>query len=336
MEDGSNAHRELAVVKPPPLSVFVVDGCGDSHAVFLGDTELEVMDIGEDGRVFAECDHAALANSSLEGFPDALSVKIHSSDGFGTFLFHEAEIFRADSGELMVNCVCIQPNKHWEGNWGLATFLGAIKDQVPFFSDVSLTEIEVEDDWKRLTLRMVVGSGSAAEALNRAADVLKNIIREAESSLAGIRWKPVYATDERAFCEEVLAPLLRRMKFLVVRDTHGVREYGRDFTFSELTPFGTMRHYGLQAKAGDVAGGVNSAIDEIVGQADDAFRMPYYDIASAEPRYISTFVVAISGRFTSNAREKIVNKVSRGVHGSLLFLDRESILELVDRYWKFG
>ncbi len=47
--------------------------------------------------------------------------------------------------------------------------------------------------------------------------------------------------------------------------------------------------------------------------------MPYYEIASTEPRYISTFIVAISGRFTSNAKEKIVHKIPRGIHGSLLF-----------------
>jgi len=56
-----------------------------------------------------------------------------------------------------------------------------------------------------------------------------------------------------------------------------------------------MRHYGLQAKSGDVSGGVNSAIDELIGQADDAFKMPCYEIASTEPRYISNFIVAISG-----------------------------------------
>ncbi|MYE50679.1 MAG: restriction endonuclease [Gammaproteobacteria bacterium] len=321
-------------MKQPPPTVFAIDKCGDDPSAFLGQTELEVMDVGEDGHVFAECDYAALAVASLERFPEGLSVRIHSSDGFGTFLFHEAVIFRGDSGELLADFMCVQPNKYWEGSWGLSTFLGAIKDQVAFFPDVSLTEIDVEDDWKRLTLRMLVGRGSAAEALNGAAIVLKKLIREAEVALAGIRWKSAYATDERAFCEEVLAPLLRRMQFLSVRYTHGVREYGRDFTFSELTRFGTIRHYGLQAKAGDVSGGVNSAIDEIVGQADDAYKMPYYDIASAEPRYISTFIVAISGRFTSNAREKIVNKVPRGVYGSLLFLDRESILELIDRHWK--
>ena len=241
-----------------------------------------------------------------------------------------------DSGQLIGEYICHQPNKYWEGRWGLATFLNAVKNQIPFFPYVSVGEVELDDDWKRLTLRIPLDPGSATEALSRGASILKKIMREAEIALGGIHWKAEYETDERAFCEEVLAPLLRRMGFLSVRYMHGVREYGKDFTFSELTPFGVMRHYGLQAKAGDVSGGVNSAIDELIGQADDALKMPYYEIASTEPRYISTFIVAISGRFTSNAKDKIVQKAPRGVWGTLLFLDRELILELVGRYWTAG
>ena len=320
----------------PPLSTFMLDKSDEDPAILLGDTALEVVDIDEDGLVIAECDYVALALASLDAFPDRLCLKVHSSDGFGTFLFHEAEISKGNNGELIAEYMCIQPNKYWEGIWGLATFLGAIRDQIPFFSEATLTEIELDDDWKRLTLRLPLDHGSAAEAIRKNTNVLKEMMRDAEIALGGIRWRAAYASNERVFCEEVLAPLLRRMGFLSIRYTQGTREHGRDFTFSELTPFGAMRHYGLQAKAGDVAGGVNSAIDQIVGQADDAFKIPYYDIASEEPRYISTFIVAISGHFTSNAREKIVHKIPRGLHGSLLFLDRESILELVDRYWKAG
>ena len=302
----------------------------------LGDAELDVIDIREDGEVIAECEFAAFALASLDGFPDALCIRVHSSDGFGTFLFHEAEILKVAGGELVADYMCIQPNKYWEGTWGLATFLEAIGNQCPFFPGATLQEIKIVDDWKRLTLRLVLGGGPAAEAMLRGATIIKSMMREAEIALGGMCWKAVYASDERAFCEDVLTPLLRRMGFLSVRYTQGVREYGRDFTFSEVTPFGMMRHYGLQAKAGDVAGGVSSAIDQIVAQADDAFKMPYYDIASAEPRHISAFIVAISGRFTSNAKEKIVHKIPSGLHGSLLFLDRESIQGLVDRYWKAG
>ena len=267
-----NNRPEPEFVKLPPLSQFALDKSDKKPAVFLGDTELEVIHIGEDKQLIVECDYAALSLASLEAFPDTLCINVHSLDGFGTSLFYEAEIFKDDSGELMADYKCVQPNKYWEGTWGLTTLLEAITAQVPFFSDITLREIEVEDDWKRLTLRFALPQGSAAEAIRMGANILKRVIRESEIALGGVRWKEAYATNERAFCEEVLAPLLRRMKFLSIRYTQGAREYGWDFTFSELTPFGAMRHYGLQAKAGDVTGGVRSVIDQIVGQADDALQ----------------------------------------------------------------
>ena len=136
-------------------------------------------------------------------------------------MFHEAEIFEDDSGELVADYMCIQPNKYWEGTWGLATFLEAIRDQVPFFPDVRLRELEIEDDWKRLTLRLVLPRGCAADAMRMSADILKRMVRESEIALGGIRWREAYATNERAFCEEVIAPLLRRSFFPSV--THRVR-----------------------------------------------------------------------------------------------------------------
>ncbi len=314
--------------------MFVLDNTEDCPRALVGNTELEIIEVDEHGHVTAECDYVALSEASFDAFPESFSVRVHSSDGFGTFLFHEAEIFKEDSGEIVADYICHQPNKFWEGTWGLSTFLVAIKDQVMFCNEVRLTDIEVDDDFKQLTLRTGLQGSSTVEALSGGANRLKHIIREAEIALGSVVWKPNYSTNERAFCEEVLAPLLRRMQFVSVRYTQGDREYGKDFTFSEITAFGTMRHYGLQAKAGDITGEVNSVIDKIVGQVDDAFKMPYYDLSSAEPRYISTFIVAASGRFTANAREKIIHKASPGLHGSMLFLDRESILELVERYWK--
>ena len=316
--------------------MFVLDNSGDCRRAFVGDVELEIIDVDELGHVTAECDYLAISEASFDAFPELFSIHVHSSDGFGTFLFHEAEIFKEDGGKIVANYICHQPNKYWEGTWGLSTFIVAIKDQVPFCDDVRLIDMEVDDDFKQLTLQIGLEGISAAEALRGGASRLKYMIHEAEIALGSLVWKADYTTNERAFCEEVLAPLLRRMHFMSIRYTQGDREYGKDFTFSEVTPFGAMRHYGLQAKAGDITGEVNSVIDQIVGQADDAFKMPYYDLSSAEPRYISSFVVAASGRFTANAREKIIHKVPRGLHGSMLFLDRESILELVERYWKIS
>jgi hypothetical protein len=317
------------------LTQIVVTVEDDDTWVGIGNTTLEVLDVSDD-YVMAECDVAALSNATFQDFPKQLMLQIHSPDGFGTFLFHEAVVSSASDGKLAIEYICHHPNKYWEGIWGLATLLAAIQGQVLHTSQYALGEIELDDDWKRLTLKTLVTEGPAPVCFNESAQALKRIIREAEIALGGIRWKPEYETNESAFCAEILAPLLRRMGFLSVRYLHGTREYGKDFTFSELTPFGYLRHYGLQAKAGDVSGEVNSAVDELIGQTTDAFSMPYYEIGSGDPRYISSFVVAISGRFTANAKEKIVHKLPKGLVGSVVFLDREAILELIDRHWRTG
>jgi len=100
-----------------------------------------------------------------------------------------------------------------------------------------------------------------------------------------------------------------------------------------MTSFNHLRHYGLQAKAGNISGEVNSEVDVLLGQINDAFSMPYCELGSKESRYISVFIIAISGTFTENAREKIVEKMPKGVIGSVYFLDRETLIELIERYW---
>jgi hypothetical protein len=310
-----------------------VQGDADDVSVLISSKEVEILDAGDD-YVLAECDLADLETEAAQSFPVGLSLEIHSEDGFGTYFFHELLLTGGTDGvELAFRCHT--PNKYWEGRFGLATFLAAIGDQVTHHDNWTVSQIELEDDWKGITLSRLVGTGDPlhASVLAAAAD-LQVLIHAAEVALSGLPWKDEYAIKEDAFCRQLLHPLLRRMGFVSVRYTHGTREYGKDFTFSELTPFGHFRHYGLQAKAGDVSGGVNAAIDELLGQIADAFSMPYYELGSKDPRYISTFIIAISGRFTENAREKIVEKIPKGLIGSVYFLDRERIAELVERFWK--
>lgn len=269
----------------------------DIVTVWISGKEAEVLDADGD-YVRAECDLEDLANEPAQFFPDGLALEIHSDDGFGTYIFHELEL----SGRLDVIVMafrCHTPNKYWEGRFGLATFLAAIRDQSSHHENWKVSQIELEDDWKGITLERAIAMGDPLRGsiVGATAD-LKVLIHTAEVALAGLAWKDEYAKKEDPFCRELLYPLLRRMGFVFVRYTHGSREYGKDFTFSDLTPFGHYRHYGLQAKAGDISGGVNAAIDELLGQIVDAFAMPYYEVGSREPRYISTFIIAISGKFT--------------------------------------
>jgi hypothetical protein len=124
------------------------------------------------------------------------------------------------------------------------------------------------------------------------------------------------------------------MGYIDVRYRHGTKEYGKDFTFSEQTKFGNLRHFGLQAKAGNLRGNVNADIDEIIGQLNDAFSMSYHEISANETRQISTFIVAISGQYTDNAKDKIIQKIPRHFLGSVYFIDRDKTIELIEKYWK--
>lgn len=310
-----------------------VRGEEDELEVLISGKGTEILD-GDEDHILAECKLSDLADEQTQPLPEGLVLQIHSEDGFGTYFFHEAHLSGAPDG-VVLGFRCHTPNKYWEGQYGLAVYLTAIRDEVEHHDNWNVTEIELEDDWKGITLERTVAFGDPIDAsvLAAAAD-LKLVLHSAEVALSGLPWSDKYLTDEGLFCRELLHPLLRRMGFLFVRYTHGTREYGKDFTFSESTLFGHYRHYGLQAKAGDVSGGVNADIDELLGQIGDAFAMPYYELGSKEPRYISTFVIAISGQFTANAREKIAEKVPKGLLGSVYFLDREIITELVGRYWE--
>ena len=310
-----------------------IERTDDDIKALISGKVFEITDASDDF-ILVECDFADLANEAAQPLPEGLVIEIRSEDGFGTYFFHELELTGETHGVALA-FRCHTPNKYWEGKFGLATFLAAMRDQAGHHDNWEVTQIELEDDWKGVTLKRVVAKGDPLQGsiLAAAAD-LQALIHAAEVALSGLVWKDEYATNEDHFCRELLYPLLRRTGFVFVRYTHGKREYGKDFTFSELTPFGHYRHYGLQAKAGDISGGVNAAIDGLLGQIADAFAMPYYEVGSKEPRFISTFVIAISGKFTENAREKIVEKIPKGVIGSVYFLDREYITELVERYWK--
>jgi hypothetical protein len=266
-----------------------------------------------------------------------LIIRVNSSDGFGTYLFHQIEFFRNDDGTTQIVFICSQPNKYWEGKYGLSTLLMEIVEQSNNFQGIEANKesFEIDGDWKSLELfYSIEGDFELTDIISRYLKILNSLIKQAELSLSGTVWKKEYEKNEKLFSTEILYPLLRKMDFIDVRYTHGTQEYGKDFTFSELTSFGNFRHYGMQSKAGDMSGKVNSDIDEIIGQIDDAFSMPYFEVTANEKRRINTFIIAISGRFTNNAKEKIANKMPPTLLGSVYMLDRDKILELIERYWK--
>ncbi len=152
--------------------------------------------------------------------------------------------------------------------------------------------------------------------------------------LASFTWKEEYHTDEPKFTKEVMIPLLKKMKYKKVRYTHGREEYGRDVIFSEINKFGEEIFYGIQVKAGDISGGANSQIDTLIAQLDDAFRMPFKLLGDDHKRYLSFFIIAISGHYKKNAKKKILEKVPQAYKPHVFFWDKDSIEDLTGTYWK--
>ena len=123
----------------------------------------------------------------------------------------------------------------------------AIREQVGHHDNWRVTQIELDDDWKGITVERTVALVDPIEAsIRAAASDLKLILHAAEIALSGLSWSDEYARKEDSFCRELLQSLLRGMGFLFVRYTHGKREYGKDFTFSELTLIGRHRLYGCK------------------------------------------------------------------------------------------
>jgi hypothetical protein len=275
-------------------------------------------------------------NFSSDTFLEDLYIQTTSPDGFGTFLFYDLEFFKIqDKFEFVF--VCRQPNKYWEGQWGLSTLLVTLADIVKDSPDfeVDIESLNIADDWKTLEISFQVDKDfEFKDVITRYSKLLCDQIKRTELILSGAVWRKEYETDEKLFCTEIIFPLLRKMDFFDVRFTHGKKEYGKDFTFSEITKFGNLRHFAIQAKAGNLRGNVNSEIDEIIGQLEDAFTMPYYEVSANETRNISTFIIAISGHFTENAKDKIIQKIPQHFKGCVYLIDRDKILELIERFWK--
>ncbi|GIV76694.1 MAG: hypothetical protein KatS3mg050_1088 [Litorilinea sp.] len=181
----------------------------------------------------------------------------------------------------------------------------------------------------------VSSSLSLRDILERHAGKLNVIVDAAHLTIAGgPKWKEEYTTNEQLFCEEMLTKLLQRMGFKDIQYRHGSREFGKDFTFTEVTSIGP-RYYALQAKAGNISGSVQGDMDIILGQMEDAFTIPYrYPPGTGEHRFISAFIIAISGKFTNNAEEKIRWKLLKmGRMGVVYLWDRQKILEMIHRLW---
>ena len=245
-------------------------------------------------------------------------------------------IKRVSDARVLVTFEDLGTRKYWDGMIGFKPYMDAKRDTVRERSKEvgDVVFIAYQDDgaciWLSYSAEFEANDLSAAVEL--AEELVDEIEGAVETSLGAKVFPPSVANNEREFTLRTVLPILRKLGFNDVHYNHGNREYGRDVTFARTTEFSELEHWAAQVKLGDVSGEAGSEIDKLVSQADDAFKMPFYDIYTRRQERISKLAIIISGKFTENATEKICEKIeSNPLKNNLVFIDGEKLETLSEK-----
>ena len=172
--------------------------------------------------------------------------------------------------------------KHWDGKIGFKTYMEAkkavVEDRSAEIKDVAIDNFEDDGAWIHLNYSAEVTAEKLKTAVELAEQIVAEIDGAAEMRLGSELWAPVETENEKEFTLRTVLPILRKLRFQNVRYSHGKREFGKDILFARITEFQEIEHWGAQVKFGDIAGGADAEIDTLLGQIDDAFKMPFYDL----------------------------------------------------------
>ena len=139
--------------------------------------------------------------------------------------------------------------------------------------------------------------------------------------------------SEDAFTETVLVPVLRELGFLRV-STAGHRdkalEYGKDLWMKHPLPTGHWLYFGLQVKIGKVDASGRSAanVAELLNQTKMMLGHEVFDPETNRRVLVDHVYLVSSGTITKQARNWLGQRLDAGQRRSVMFIDREDILDL--------
>ncbi len=229
--------------------------------------------------------------------------------------------------------------KYWDGEVGFKLYMetkkSIVQDRQKEVKDISFDEYEDEGNWITLQYHFDLNIDTLGTAIKHAEQIIQEIEGATDLTL-GSPFKKIENTHNEAdFTISIFIPLLRKLGFSNVKYNHGKREYGKDVVFARKTEFDDLEYWGAQAKYGDISGGASSDINNIISQAEDAFKMPFYDVYSRTKQRISKLVIVTSGKFTENAVEKICEGIERhSLKNNMIFIDGDKIETLIEKFIK--
>jgi len=226
--------------------------------------------------------------------------------------------------------------KFWNESYGLQLYMETkktiIQERSNELQDITLLEYEDDGDYVSLQYKSTYDCEYLKDVIRFAEEMILEIEGAIELSIKTPFNKRDKLKNEADFTLSLVIPLLRRLRFRNVKYNHGKREYGKDITFCRNTEFGETEYFAVQVKFGNVSGGSKSDIDDILSQAQMAFTMPFYDVYSRRKQRISKLVIIISGKFTENATERIIEGIeSNAIKNNMIFIDGDKINDLIEQ-----
>ena len=283
-----------------------------------------------------------LRKHMIKDFPKNCLVEICESIDDRAVICHNVPttFVIMDNGSIKVVFDELTTRKYWDGVVGLKLLMETKRDVIQERSkevgDVFLENYD--DDGAYISLNYSYKTDvDTFEELFLLIDQVYNEIDGAVDLVLGSPFQKLEScAKESEFTTKILIPLFRALGFSNVKYNHGNKEYGKDITFSRKTEFDEYEYYGCQVKYGDISGSAAGEVNELIVQGKDAFQMPFYDVYTRQKVRISKLIIAISGKYTSNAVDKIVEGLTDyPMKNNVIFLDGEKIETLMARYRKF-
>ena len=309
----------------------------DDECSFVIDGEEYIDDDGEKAII----PMTVLEKIKVDDVPENFEIEVcDSKESTAIMVSIPASFVKKGKNDFEIYYDELISRKYWDGPVGLKNYMetkkGIIEERSKEINDIWLDNYEDDGNYINLSYRSKIATDDMMELLFGMKQLFDEIEGATDISLGSPFARISDCEKESDFTIKTLLPLFRKLGFVNVKYNHGNKEFGKDITFARRTEFDNYEYYGVQVKYGNVSGGASGEINELIQQAKDSFSMPFYDVYSRDKIRVSKVVIAISGKFTQNAVEKIIDGISDyPMKNNMVFLDGEMIEGLASRYSKF-
>lgn len=142
---------------------------------------------------------------------------------------------------------------------------------------------------------------------------------------------------EHIMAKNVFVHVLEAMGLEGIRFTGGTDEHGIDIEYYERTkPENHKSYVGIQFKKGSLtysSKGAKGSVKDVRNQAEEAFEKEIHDLEDKSTRYISRFIVAVTGTVNENARIYIGRARQKGQDRRIDYWEGDRLAEYIQSYW---